>query len=227
MNKAILKTLNVVQKVGKFNKEVILKGANTAGEAIDVLGAAFRFGSNGKYIDINEKTIKKEIYVDCIKTFSDEQAENLNKVTKNSNKILVVLNDDAVKAYGLQFAMFTHFYVGTIFSPIIIVDNNFMDLEDDVQDFIIQHEIGHMVNGDISDDPSEAYKRNIMHELEADNYAVKVAIDETDSTSIAKFIQYSALSFFKILFDYADNRMGTSKMKEEIEIRIKNINDQF
>ena len=92
----------------------------------------------------------------------------------------VIVQDDAFKAYNAQYAMTGK---NTFGEPIIIVESNINELEDNMIDFLLAHEDGHIalhkkeLNNSFS---SLARKINALRgkdtkiELEADEYAADV-----------------------------------------------------
>ena len=92
----------------------------------------------------------------------------------------VIVQDDAFKAYNAQYAMTGKNSFG---EPIIVVESNIHELEDNIIDFLIAHEEGHIalhkkeLNNSFS---SLARKINALRgkdtkiELEADEYAADV-----------------------------------------------------
>lgn len=119
--------------------------------------------------------------------------------------ITVLYNPYVVKAQGCSVAVCL---TDTVNQIVIFVDDRFMVLSPDTQAFTIHHELGHIVNLDMS----ERGTRNMDYELAADMYAANKT-----STDIA----VKALIELKGLFCGSEYEASANELSERINAMIK------
>ena len=78
--------------------------------------------------------------------------------------IKVVYNSDMVSMFGMRFGA----YLNGV--DIIVIDNG---LKNDIKDFILYHELGHIINKHTEKYDMSEFKRYIEAEFEADIYSFK------------------------------------------------------
>ena len=118
-------------------------------------------------------------------------------------QIPIYLNDDFVKANGYMFSVV---FKGSD-NYIIAVDNEFLTLSKRTRNYILQHEIGHIVNNHLNLGTKISYdvrmsdllnNKVLNTELEADIYACKVIGLDNFINSIDELIKYPDLYDFTI-----------------------------
>lgn len=91
---------------------------------------------------------------------------NMNEI--NENGFIFEKNSFTVAQAGCAIALCRKYSWGDFATPVITVDTLFGKLSAKSQEFIVYHEIGHFVNGDL-----DGYmERNDDAEMAADEYAV-------------------------------------------------------
>lgn len=90
--------------------------------------------------------------------------------------------------------------------PVVIVDNNFLRMDDYCQEIILLHELGHKVN-------EEEEKKGIAEELRADNF-IKIY---HSPKNIKKALEKIFLEHYKV------KGYLTEKQKEVIKARLDNM----
>ena len=124
------------------------------------------------------------------------------KYLKTCEGVPVYLNNDFVKGNGF---MFSAVFKGSS-NYIIAVDNEFLTLSKRTQEYILQHEIGHIINGhlNLTEISYDARMNDLLNnkvlniELEADMYACKVIGLDNFIGSINELINRSDLYDFTI-----------------------------
>lgn len=129
-----------------------------------------------------------EIMKACGKIFASgyrvaKQADNVNEyilslpaiktMNIDGNDIKLTVDSDAIRATGLRFGM-THYYVkdNKMYYSIILEDEC-INLGSSLCQFIIHHEIGHLVN-EVFGKYFIFNNRNLQNEMNADIYAARM-----------------------------------------------------
>lgn len=117
----------------------------------DAFMAGYRFTTSGGVVIPNKESLLRIIPLNESFAIDSSQKKFIDKIILYNKDILVVHNPDAVTANGFMIAMSSvaNFSIGQ--RIVILVDDFYMNLPDDIKEFIIYHEIGHILNGDIFD----------------------------------------------------------------------------
>lgn len=134
---------------------------------------------------------------------------------ENGKEIAIVKNSEYLHKQGYAFAAVA-FFTSFDYDTLIVVDNYFEIIPEYIQNFYIQHEIGHIMNGDLDKSIEELAKINKERqkgiipqmELDADYYAAQQVGFE------------DAINALQYIIDNTDIFSGT---RHEHKVRIKNL----
>jgi hypothetical protein len=141
---------------------------------------------------------------------------NIEYQIKDGRKIRVIKNDLIVRWYGFGYG------VAVLDRGDIFMEEN---LNDDINDFVKFHEMGHIINGHYKDE------RNLSDELEADSYAIgelfKLGYNKKEIENIIReMMNRSIRSFINSDLEKEDKEYYIDLLEKERKERIENIKKQ-